>query len=740
MKASKYQQAIYKFCADPRKGSAIINAVAGSGKTTTAVEAIKCFPEGLDITFLAFNKAIAEELVDRDVPAKTFHGLTYGPVMRYYGLSNVTVDKTNRIAKKLLPQFDYNKFQYAISKVVGLMKQVGATGDKFLETAYGLIEHHDIDVGDNPDLFIRYLMDVYSEVLRNKTMMDFDDLLYYAATDPRIVLKKYDIVFVDESQDTNYIQRLILNKISKPKTRIIAIGDKHQCHPPGTMIELTGGKRIAIEDVRPGMEVVTYHDCFRGLKTQGRRVLEVSSREHFSGRIKLTAGKETVRVTTNHRIPTRLNLKKQKWALYLMEKNEISRIGVCSLVYKHGFGPTTRMRHEKADKGWVLEVFDNKEDAMIAETLVSLRFGLPEGIFHEKGRMKNRLLKAIGNNFARTYRCLKFYGREYEYPLFQKKESNKHIGKYLYITQACNLIEKINTVRTFDGTQNGGKWTPVSIDREYGGWDKVYSLSVEPTEGGHRLYVADNILVHNSIYGFRGADSQSMQNIQDDFKCEVLNLSVTYRCDKAIVEMAKQYVPQIEAREDAGPGLVKEQNDLTGVKTGDLVISRTTRELIKNAFALLREKKSVMVLGREIGQGLKTLINKMKAVDVADLMDKLENYKTREMSKFIRLEKFNQAQTVEDKVGAIQCLCESANSIQELLRNVDELFADKTKAIKFATIHKSKGLEAKRVFWLDFDYSFNWIKKDWMKEQENNLRYVAITRAKNELYLIPKRK
>lgn len=473
MKPSKYQQAIYQFCSDKRAGSAIINAVAGSGKTTTAIEALKCFPKSADCIFLAFNRSIADELVDRGVPAKTFHSLVYGPVMRYYGLSNVDSEKVRKTAKRVLSQFDYNKFQYAICKVIGLLKQIGFVSNQagdFELTAREIIEHHDIDAGLDP-LFMDALKTVYAASYGDTKSMDFDDLLMFGALNEEITLKKYDVVFVDESQDTNLIQRILLRKISKPKTRVIAIGDRNQ-----------------------------------------------------------------------------------------------------------------------------------------------------------------------------------------------------------------------------------------------------------------------------AIYGFRGADSQSMNSIKTDFKCVDLDLSVTYRCDRAIVEMAKKFVPQIEAREDAGPGLIKVQQDLEGAKANDLVVCRTTRELIRNAFSLLKQNKSVMVLGREIGQGLKALINKMKASNVIELIDKLDAYKKREVEKLLRMEKENQAQTVADKVESILCLCEDVLTVPDLLKRIDDLFADKSKAIKFATIHKSKGLEAKRVFWLDFDYHFHWLKKDWMLEQENNLRYVATTRAKHELYLIPKRK
>lgn len=61
---SQYQQAIFSFIANGT-GNAIVTAVAGSGKSTTIVEGMKLVPSGATSIFLAFNKAIADELIER---------------------------------------------------------------------------------------------------------------------------------------------------------------------------------------------------------------------------------------------------------------------------------------------------------------------------------------------------------------------------------------------------------------------------------------------------------------------------------------------------------------------------------------------------------------------------------------------------------------------------------------------------------------------------------------------------
>lgn len=58
--------------------------------------------------------------------------------------------------------------------------------------------------------------------------------------------------------------------------------------------------------------------------------------------------------------------------------------------------------------------------------------------------------------------------------------------------------------------------------------------------------------------------------------------------------------------------------------------------------------------------------------------------------------------------------------------------------IKLSTIHRAKGLEEDRIFILNYnEFPLNRLdQKDWEKEQELNLKYVAVTRVKKELFLV----
>jgi DNA helicase-2/ATP-dependent DNA helicase PcrA len=478
---SKYQEAIFEFV-ENGEGNAVIEAVAGSGKSTTIVEAMNRIPQGASSIFLAFNKAIADELKSRGVNARTFHSLTYSPVTRFKNTRQVDSDKTKRLCVANLKGNDAFLYGAFIQRLVGLAKQsgIGCLTPDAEWVWNAIVEHHDLDL-DNESCDMTRAIELSREVfaLSNASnMVDFDDMLYVPVKEG-LSLPKFDFVFVDEAQDTNGIQRALLRKLLKPHTRIIAVGDPAQ-----------------------------------------------------------------------------------------------------------------------------------------------------------------------------------------------------------------------------------------------------------------------------AIYGFRGADSNSLNLIAEEFNCTKLPLTVSYRCAQDIVTYAKQWVDHIEAREGAPLGSV---SDLGFTWTeqvfqaNDLVVCRTTQPLVSLGYRLMKKHIPVHIMGREIGAGLKSLINKLNAKGIDALITKLGAWRERECEKAIGAGNEAKVQRIEDKADAILCLIdglqETSRTIPELIRVIDTLFTESPNAVVLATIHKSKGLEADRVFWLNRSQCpSKWARQPWQKQQESNLCYVAATRAKTSLTIIEEKK
>lgn len=487
---SKYQQAILDWLTN-ETGSALVQARAGSGKTSTLVMLANAMPRRNRATFLAFNKSIATELQTKlpdHVSASTFHSFTYGPLRRYVEQKERTKisPRTWVDSRKVDSIYDANYpnmlgARSATTKLVGLMKAHGLLPECSHDELAALMAHFDVEC-DDENVTQLEVMNMAQTVLtlNNRQLMtiDFDDMLYLPIVFG-LKLETFDYVMVDESQDTNEIQRAILRKICHAKTRVIAVGDEAQ-----------------------------------------------------------------------------------------------------------------------------------------------------------------------------------------------------------------------------------------------------------------------------AIYGFRGASSDSMAQIQREFDCVTLPLSISYRCPASVIRLAQQIVPDIEARDGAPEGMVEypASYKVSEFTPDTLVICRNTAPLVKVAYRLIRERVACRFLGREIGAGLTALIKRVagKRTTLAELPDKLLEWQIREIERAVKQRQEGRIQTITDKVETLLTLIESmtpgdrANGIPGLLSIITDMFADKKgKMVTFATIHKSKGLEAPHVVILDEQLMpSKYAKQEWQLQQEHNLRYVAITRSLERLSFV----
>lgn len=247
-----------------------------------------------------------------------------------------------------------------------------------------------------------------------------------------------------------------------------------------------------------------------------------------------------------------------------------------------------------------------------------------------------------------------------------------------------------------------------------------------------------------AIYGFRGADSNSLDLLAEEFGCQRFPLSITYRCGSAIVEFAQQWVAHIESAPNAHVGSVEKIGgkwEASRFVAADLIVCRTTKPLIKMAYGLLRAGVPANIRGRDIGEGLEKLVGKMRAKGIDALVAKLTEYTRREVEMALAKKQESKAESIQDKTDCvlflIDALDELDRTIPALVRSIRALFEDKAAAVILSTIHKAKGLEADRVYWLNSSQCpSKWARQEWQKKQELNLCYVAATRAKHELILI----
>lgn len=264
---------------------------------------------------------------------------------------------------------------------------------------------------------------------------------------------------------------------------------------------------------------------------------------------------------------------------------------------------------------------------------------------------------------------------------------------------------------------------------------------------GRMLLIGDP---YQSIYAFRGAFTGIMDYMQDRLNATVLPLSISYRAPKVIVNLVNSVFPHIcfEGSQTAKEGYISnlQYDDLTMVTDdGDAVICRTNAPLVKPAFQLLKEGRKAVILGRDIGQGLITLVNKraklisVKNADnpLAELLFQLQVYFDNEKVKLERMKRLGKLATLQDQIETIVAIADGCETISQLKAKIESIFSNNRSGVVFSSIHKAKGLEWENVFILRPELMPHPMAKDPVqKAQENNLKYVSYTRSKCNLYLV----
>lgn len=249
--------------------------------------------------------------------------------------------------------------------------------------------------------------------------------------------------------------------------------------------------------------------------------------------------------------------------------------------------------------------------------------------------------------------------------------------------------------------------------------------------GGRMVFVGDD---KQAIYGFRGADSGALDRIIDQLQAKELGLKVTFRCPQSVVAEVNQLVPDLYAHPDAKPGTVERVPMVGQPQPGAFVLSRTNAPLVGVCLDLLRQGQPAIVKGKDIGKGLQKLIKKHYHRDVDTFLARIDGWMTdeeRRAAKFPLSAKHERLARIYDQAATLAALADDAPSTDVVRDRVDKLFADdaQARAVICSTVHKAKGLESPEV-WV--------LQHTWSRPggEEDNLRYVAMTRSKDRLLLV----
>lgn len=253
---------------------------------------------------------------------------------------------------------------------------------------------------------------------------------------------------------------------------------------------------------------------------------------------------------------------------------------------------------------------------------------------------------------------------------------------------------------------------------------------------GRMMVVGDN---RQAIYAFRGADSESLSRLQRELNAQVFPLNITYRCGLAIVAEAQRLVADFQAGPSNPAGVIETiaaEKLIATAGHGDFVLSRLNAPLVSVAIGLLRSGKRARVAGRDIGKGLLALVRKLAkgaaANSVPEFLERVEGWRSREVTRLEAAKKTSRIEAINDQAEMLIEMASNANSVRDVEARIDALFTDdglgQAGVITCSSVHRAKGLEAERVFVLK-----GTLYRMGVTTEEENIEYVAITRAKQTL-------
>ena len=270
-----------------------------------------------------------------------------------------------------------------------------------------------------------------------------------------------------------------------------------------------------------------------------------------------------------------------------------------------------------------------------------------------------------------------------------------------------------------------------------------------------------------AIYGFAGADAESFNRISQTFQATPFPLTTCFRCPEKVIELAKGIRADITGKKDNVDGKIHSISNSEiekKVAAGDLIISRKRDMLMVLAFNLLDKGKSISIHQDDAN----SVISKLKSIfkpeeRLQELNTSIQGNETfwnyvlkrnnfrieKEVGKEKSLNNVMKQMKIKEQKKAIEVSInflkklvsnwKHLSTIEEILKELhDQITSHSSQAIKLSTIHRAKGLENDRVFILAYDELplIHDAMQNWEIEQEKNLKYVALTRPKKELFLV----
>lgn len=288
-------------------------------------------------------------------------------------------------------------------------------------------------------------------------------------------------------------------------------------------------------------------------------------------------------------------------------------------------------------------------------------------------------------------------------------------------------------------------------------------------KGGRFVLIGDE---KQAICAYQGGNSRAYANYYVAFApIETFDLPICYRCPTShLTNVNRTFGIPILPRPNAPKGeiiRINKEDIYRFAKGGDKIVSRYNRWLAPVILDLATHGIPVCIPDKELVENLKKVVTKRakKCPSTRALREGFEKdirkYQER-VSKIVNSKVLNeerkenlslkeQVETVADsnsKIDNINFVLEilkyyqnrSGNtSTLEFQRYLDKLLntSPSSDCVTLSSVHKAKGLEADNVFVLnEGKICFDPRNSPELQQQEKNLSYISLTRAKNKMYLV----
>ena len=285
-------------------------------------------------------------------------------------------------------------------------------------------------------------------------------------------------------------------------------------------------------------------------------------------------------------------------------------------------------------------------------------------------------------------------------------------------------------------------------------------------KNGRYIYTGDDL---QAIYSFSGANAHSWQLIKSLYApLQEFDLPICYRCPTSHLKLVNDtFNIPIKPRPNAPEGFIDniEQVEIPlYVQPGDMIISRKNKWLPEVILSLAQAGIPIYIEDKELVDSVQKVVKNSKVKNLKTLQSHLQKNLDKQFQNIMNLASFQEDSkdmTLEEREALAEEVASTnsqVDTIQFTLKIISAYLlqhptasvtvfenyvnnllntSPNSQAVRICSIHKAKGLEAENVFVLnEAKWEYRPYASPEQNQQEKNLSYIAMTRAKIGLYLV----